>query len=175
MFNHLHRTEEAIKHLQDAIHLYQSLSSPSQLLAEVHFHLSTSLSARGDNDSAIAHSQKCVKIREKVFGVYDIRTVEVYMQLSKLLLNTNASGVMTTKLKNHYGEAISCLEKVFRFLKMHKKNKDAIALTSSGIGGSSTPIQRHGRSKSLIQQEKQTHFHGKGFPGGFLLGGGGKI
>jgi hypothetical protein len=95
------------------------------------------------------------------------------MQLSKLLLNSNASGVMTSKLKNHYGEAISCLEKVFRFLKMHKKDKDAIALTSSGIGGSSTPIHRHGRSKSLIQQEQQTHFHGKGFPGGFLLGGGG--
>jgi tetratricopeptide (TPR) repeat protein len=142
------QTDEAIENLTEAKQIYQSLEADRKLLAEVYLHLAEAFSKSGDLEAAVISAQKCKKLREHALGQYDVRTVEVYLLLSRLLLipyqESKRGGVLTTQIKASYTEAISCLEKVFRYLKHTTKR-----ITGNGR---STPSGDHNRSQSSMSQ-----------------------
>ena len=145
----LSQTEESIQKFHESRQIFQSLESEKTLIAEVFFHLAEALAARGDNDGAIANCQRARKLREQSYGQYDERTVETYQQLARLLLvqYVDYHGVMTPQIRLNYLEAISCLEKVFRFIKVSKSRKGG---NGGMVSGRSTPA--HSRSQSTISQ-----------------------
>lgn len=76
------------------------------------------LALKGDYDKAVEHAQKCRRMRETSFGFADVRVIHSCRQVAKLIREPykDYTGVMTTLVKSSYREAISCHEKVFRFL-----------------------------------------------------------
>ncbi|KAI8837866.1 hypothetical protein BC829DRAFT_421374 [Chytridium lagenaria] len=120
LLSQLKQTDVAISRLTEALNIHNSLSSSAVLIAEVHGHLADALDAKGDLDAAIVHAQKCRKLREKSLGQHDPRSVASFMQVSMLVLKPYAgyTGVLTPAIRVAYREAISCYEKVFRFVKM---------------------------------------------------------
>ncbi|KAI8614375.1 translation initiation factor eIF3 subunit 135-domain-containing protein [Chytriomyces sp. MP71] len=129
---HLSQTDAAIKSLTEALQIYKTHSSPVTYIAQVHSHLADALDARGDSDAAIANAQKARKLWEKARGQMDPRSVASNMQTATLLLKPYAEykGVLTPAIKGAYREAITCYEKVFRYLKN----------TSSPVRGSGASI-----------------------------------
>ncbi|KAJ3097235.1 hypothetical protein HDU97_005059 [Phlyctochytrium planicorne] len=119
LLSHLKQTDSAIARLTEALNVLTSLATSDILVAEVHGHLAAALDARGDIDSAISHAQKCRKLREKALGQHDPRSVASFMQVSNLVLKpyNGYTGVLTPAIRAAYREAISCYEKVFRFVK----------------------------------------------------------
>lgn len=112
------RVEEAIMNLTQAAEIYTSLHASPSLLAEVHYYFSDCLSERGDLDGAILHAQKCRKIRERIYGLSDVRVMESCRQTAKMVLAPfqQYKGVLTPQIKQAYREAIQCHEKIFRYL-----------------------------------------------------------
>lgn len=80
------------------------------------------MAERGDLEGAIHHAQKCRKIRERIFGLLDVRVMESCRQTARMVLAPfkEYSGVLTPQIKQSYREAIQCHEKVFRFLQQQK-------------------------------------------------------
>ncbi|KAJ3223612.1 hypothetical protein HK099_000904 [Clydaea vesicula] len=155
-------TEQAIKKFNEARHIYQALDADRTLISEVYFHLASALAARGDLDGAILNAKQSKKFREQSLGQYEVRTVETYQLLANLLLANyhNYTGVLTPQIKVNYTEAISCLEKIFRFVKNNKNGRNSRSgFGTSGrntpsISGRSTPVRpkTHNRSQSLVSQ-----------------------
>ena len=110
--------EKAVQYFTIALEIFTSTKSDSASIAEVHYHFADALEKRGDFDNAIQHSQTCRKMREQSFGFSDIRVIHSCRQLSRLLLAPylDYKGVLTPLIKDAYREAISCNEKIFRFL-----------------------------------------------------------
>jgi hypothetical protein len=80
--------------------------------------MADALEQRGDYDAAVDHAQKCRRLRETSFGFSDVRVIHSCRQVAKVLLAPykDYKGVLTVAIKSAYREAISCHEKVFRFL-----------------------------------------------------------
>lgn len=116
--SNLGQTEKAIEKFTQSLEIFQSSRSDNALIAEVYYHFAEVLEKRGDYDAAIDHAQKCRRIREQAFGFSDIRVINSCRQVSTLILAPykQYTGVLTPAIKNAYREAISCNEKVFRFL-----------------------------------------------------------
>ncbi|KAJ3105540.1 hypothetical protein HDU96_008550 [Phlyctochytrium bullatum] len=114
----LQQTDNAVDRLTEALNIHLSLKSAPVLTAEVHGHLADAYDAKGDIDNAIYHSQQCKKLRENEFQQHDPRSVASYMQVATLILKPYAgyAGVLTPQIRAAYKEAISCLEKVFRYI-----------------------------------------------------------
>jgi tetratricopeptide (TPR) repeat protein len=110
--------EKAIENFSLALNIFISSRSDQSFIAEVHYHFADALEQRGDYDSAIEHAQKCRRLRETSFGFADIRVIHSCRQVSKMLLAPykDYKGVLTVAIKASYREAISCHEKVFRYL-----------------------------------------------------------
>ncbi|KAI8895724.1 translation initiation factor eIF3 subunit 135-domain-containing protein [Globomyces pollinis-pini] len=110
--------DEAVDKFTQALTIFQSSRSDQSLIADVHYHFADVLSQRGDFDGALEHAQKCRKLREVSFGFSDVRVIHACRQVSKMLLTPylDYSGVLTPAIKAAYREAISCHEKVFRYL-----------------------------------------------------------
>ncbi|KAJ3236306.1 hypothetical protein HDU81_010895 [Chytriomyces hyalinus] len=139
----LNQTDNAIKSLTSALQIYTTLSSPASYIAQVHSHLADAFDARGDSDTAIAHAQRSRKIWEKIRGQMDPRSVASNMQTANLLLKpyTDYKGVLTPAIRTAYREAITCFEKVFRYLK-----NSASSSGGSSASGSSGPVRSSGSS-----------------------------
>ena len=154
----------------EAMQIYQSLNADRTMIAEVHFYLAEALSARGDIDAAISHSQRSKKIRETILGQHETRTIESYKQVSSLLLfpYKEYKGVVTSQIRVNYLEVISCLEKVFRFMKTSQKPKRKSKSDVNSIISKSTT-----KSKSeILNTNEQTLYYGKNnsFSGGMFDG-----
>jgi tetratricopeptide (TPR) repeat protein len=110
--------EEAICNLTQAAEIYTSLQASPSLIAEVHYYFADCLSERGDLDGAIIHAQKCRKIRERLYGLSDIRVMDSCRQTAKMVLAPfqDYKGVLTPQIKQAYRDAIQCNEKIFRYL-----------------------------------------------------------
>ncbi|KAJ3051217.1 hypothetical protein HK097_007820 [Rhizophlyctis rosea] len=143
---------EAIQRLTEALHIYQSLNSDTSLIAEVHYHLAEALAERGDLDSALTNAQRARKLREKCFGQMDPRAVETFRQVARLLLAPykEYTGVLTPQIKAAYKEAITCHEKVFRYLKTIRGSSSNM---SSGLSSSAASV--HSTSSISIYQQKK--------------------
>ncbi|KAJ1557087.1 hypothetical protein HK405_000877, partial [Cladochytrium tenue] len=117
----LQMTDAAIKSLNEALHIYATLSAAPTLLAEVHAYLAEAYDARGDPDAAVGHAQKARRLREKAVGQMDPRSVASCLQVATLLNKPYAgySGVLTPAIRAAYRETISCYEKAFRYIKTH--------------------------------------------------------
>ncbi|KAJ3218376.1 hypothetical protein HDU67_005925 [Dinochytrium kinnereticum] len=127
LLSQVKQTDSAISRLTDALNIHMSLASSTTLIAEVHGHLADALDAKGDLDSAIVHAQKCRVLREKALGQHDPRSVASFVQVSALVLKPYAgyTGVLTPAIRAAYREAISCYEKVFRFVKHPSSSSNA--------------------------------------------------
>ncbi|KAI9362060.1 hypothetical protein DFJ73DRAFT_756904 [Zopfochytrium polystomum] len=117
----LRQTDEAIHSLNEALHIYTTLSATSTLLAEVHAHLADAYDARGDPDAAINHAQRSRRLREKALGQMDPRSVASCLQVASLLMKPfeNYAGVLTPPIRSAYRDTITCYEKAFRYIKTH--------------------------------------------------------
>ncbi|KAJ3091624.1 hypothetical protein HK102_014054, partial [Quaeritorhiza haematococci] len=138
----LRQTDEAIQRLSEAMHIYQGLGSDGTLIAEVHFHMAEALAERGDLDGAMNQGQRCRKLRERLLGQQEPRTIETYRLLARLALAPykDYRGVVTPQIRAAYKEAISCLEKVFRYLKTSRLGGGVL-----GVGGGGS----HSRAPSI--------------------------
>jgi tetratricopeptide (TPR) repeat protein len=119
----------AIQNFTLALEIFQSTYAEASLTAEVHYHMADALEQKGDYDGAVEHAQICRKMREGAFGFADIRVIHSCRQLSRLLLAPyrDYKGILTPAIRNAYKEAISCNEKIFRFL----QNQQALARRKS--------------------------------------------
>ncbi|KAJ3192337.1 hypothetical protein HK101_006708, partial [Irineochytrium annulatum] len=138
------QTDQAIARLTEALHVHTSLASSDVMVAEVHSLLAEALDARGDSDAAIDHAQRGRKLRERALGQHDARSVASYMQLARLVMKPyeGYTGVLTPAIRSAYREAISCYEKVFRFVKAG----GGAGGPGSGVNGGSTTGSRAGWS-----------------------------
>ncbi|KAI9014870.1 translation initiation factor eIF3 subunit 135-domain-containing protein [Gaertneriomyces semiglobifer] len=121
----LRRTEEAIERFTDALHVYEGLNVDDHLVAQVHYEFAEVLASRGDHDAAIEHAHKAKALFETTFGQSDGRTVESYRQVARLVLNPfkEYRGVLTPQVRAAHKEAITCLERVFRYVKKMKPTR----------------------------------------------------
>ena len=131
----LGQIDEAIAKLTQALHIYQSLHSDPALIAEVHFHFAECLIKRGDIDGAIQHAQNCRRFRERLFGFSDIRVIESCRQVAAVILMPfkDYKGVLTPQIRQAYREAITCHEKVFRYLKTLGSSSSRGAIKQRGL------------------------------------------
>lgn len=92
---------------------------------------------RGDLSAALKHALLSKKYREKCFGLNDSRSVDSFRLVARLLLAPykNYHGVVTPPMKKAYGEAILCLEKVFRYLKSVKTKRTEKRRDSDELSG----------------------------------------
>ncbi|KAJ3122614.1 hypothetical protein HK100_011903 [Physocladia obscura] len=116
---YLKNTEESAARLIQALQIAKSISAPSTLVAQIYGYIASALDLRGDLGSALENAQKARKMWEKAKGQMDPRSVAANLQTATLLLKPYESykGVLTPAIRTAYREAITCFEKVFRFLK----------------------------------------------------------
>ncbi|KAJ3365891.1 hypothetical protein HDU91_002046 [Kappamyces sp. JEL0680] len=114
----LGKVDDAVKLFTQALNIFTSSRADPSLIAEVHYHYADALAQKGDYDRAVDHAQKCRKMRESCFGFTDVRVIHSCRQVAKLLLAPykDYKGVLAPVVKAAYREAISCHEKVFRYL-----------------------------------------------------------
>lgn len=112
------KTEEAIEEFTLSLEIFQGSRSDSSLTAEVYYHYADALEQRGDYVAAVENAQKCRRMRETSFGFSDIRVINSCRQVSKMILSPykDYNGILTPVIKAAYREAISCNEKIFRYL-----------------------------------------------------------
>jgi len=129
----LRRTDEAIQKYLEAIQIFESLGADKniEVIAITHHTLADAYFQKDDVDNAITHSIEARKLKEKCFGQYHHQTINTYRQLAKLVLAnyTNYQGVITPQIKKSIQIAISCYERVFKYLKSRKDfGKQNVAL-----------------------------------------------
>ncbi len=131
------------------MNIFTSSRADPSLIAEVHYHYADALAQRGDYDRAIEHAQKCRKMRESCFGFSDGRVIHSCRQVAKLLLAPykDYHGVLTPVVRNAYREAISCHEKVFRYLQnmqgLSRRKSMRKSFSQMSLGGISTTNSSH--------------------------------
>ncbi|KAI8809574.1 clustered mitochondria-domain-containing protein [Cladochytrium replicatum] len=162
ILNKLNRSDEALQKLTEALHIHQAAASEFPVLSEVHYHTAECLASRGDLDGAVWHAMQCRRMREKSYGQNDPRTVNAYRQVARLVLAPYAgsphhadisvgsisqshdnssgitSGVITPQIRTAYKEAISCYERVFRFLKNVKPVNSGLAIPNQPISSAAS-------------------------------------
>jgi tetratricopeptide (TPR) repeat protein len=129
----LKRMDEAIQKYLEAIEIFESLGADKniEVIAITHHTLADAYFQKDDVDTAIVHSMEARKLKEKCFGQYHHQTINTYRQLAKLVLAnyTNYQGVITPQIKKSILIAISCYERVFKYLKSRKDfGKQNVAL-----------------------------------------------
>ncbi|KAJ3332136.1 hypothetical protein HDU76_001170 [Blyttiomyces sp. JEL0837] len=171
LLGHLKQTDESIRHLNEALHIYNSVNASPSLLAETLSHLADALDARGDLDSAIQHSQQAKKLREKAHGQLDPRSVASYLQLAGLIMKPyeGYKGVVTPAIRSVYRDAINCYEKVFRYVKMYTVKSSssvgkAMSWSSSASVTSSSTHNHSTNSTSMSTTSTRTQPVGEGWP-----------
>jgi tetratricopeptide (TPR) repeat protein len=166
ILSHLNQTEECIASLNSALHILNSLPATPSLIAEVHSYLAQAMNARGDLDAAIAHAQKCKKLREQAHGQADMRSVASYMLLAALVMKPYESynGVLTPAIRAAYREAISCYEKVFRFLKAVRPNPDTSGKWMGSTGSSVLGSSKAGSSSASVMSFGSSVYYAGGKP-----------
>ncbi|KAG5462622.1 MAG: hypothetical protein BJ554DRAFT_4386, partial [Olpidium bornovanus] len=117
--NHPVSAMHLTKKFQEALDVFSALDPESEHVAENHYCIAEALFDKEDIDGATWHSQRAKRIRELVHGNLHPKTVESYQQLAKTTLASyrHYEGVITPHIKQCYHTAISCYEKIFKYLK----------------------------------------------------------
>lgn len=105
------------------MHIFERTQPGSEAVAENHYCIAESLMDKGDLDGAIHHSTQAKQIREQLYGSMHSKTVDSYQQLGKLLAAnySDYDGVVTPQIRKDLMSAITCYERVFKFMKVHKE------------------------------------------------------
>jgi tetratricopeptide (TPR) repeat protein len=115
----MHRAAESLEMFTEALNVFKQADPESEAVGENHYCIAEALHDKGDSDGALQHSQESKKIREKLHGLQHPKTIDSYQQMGKLLSAQYAeyTGVMTAQIKKQLQVAITCYERVFKFMK----------------------------------------------------------
>lgn len=142
------QSQEALNMFNQALNYFSDQRPNSEAVAENHYCIAECLMDLGNYEEALKHSKNAKNIREKLYESnysygkgYNSKTIDSYQQYAKILASTYAEydGVVTEKMRKDLTSAISCYEKVFKYMKQQQQPSNAGFSSQDG----SSVVEKH--------------------------------
>lgn len=162
-----HNYKEALLVFKEAITLFKCMPHKStqirEAISENHYCMAECYYECGSLEEALASSLEAKGIRDSIYGVMHPKTIDSFQQYARLLCATFADyqSILTDVMRKNLFTAITCYEKVFRFMKNNNAGtmllldltRTLVGLKLRSLTGEMTELVRSLKGKCVVYEE----------------------